>query len=471
MRRHRSAKIVATLGPASRDATTIAQLFRAGADVFRLNFSHGSHKDHAQSYALVRALEQSEASKTCILQDVQGPKLRIGLFEAGQISLEEGQKFRLRLEEGPGDATGVQLPHPEILTAIKPGKTLLLDDGKVRLRVDAVGDGYTDTTVMAGRSLSDRKGVNVPDTVLPLSALTDKDRADIAFGLKLAVDWIALSFVQTPEDVVEARQIIGDQAKIMVKIEKPSALEQLEEIITLADGVMVARGDLGVELPPERVPPLQMRIFRTYRNLGRPVVVATQMLESMIQVPVPTRAETTDVANAIYDGADAVMLSAESAAGRYPVEAVTVMDRIIQQTENSQFDASHSVPRRRAAISSGSDAISVAAPQIATRIGAKAVVCHTRSGRTAMRASRERPPVPILMVTPSLATARAHQLVWGLHCLWEESLEDLAKLIEDTEAIARRQDFAQPGDLLVLTAGVPFGKVGRTNTLRIIDVS
>ncbi|HSW20162.1 MAG TPA: pyruvate kinase, partial [Ramlibacter sp.] len=347
MRRNRNAKIVATLGPASSDRDTIRKLFLAGADVFRLNFSHGDAQGHRQRLDILRGLESEFGRPIGILADLQGPKLRIGRFETGTVTLEAGAAFRFDLEGGPGDEHRVSLPHPEIFAALRGGDELLLDDGKLRLRIEQCSPAHAQARVLVGGVLSDRKGVNVPGAVLPISALTEKDRKDLAFALELGVDWVALSFVQRPEDVAEARELIGSRAAIVVKLEKPAALEHLEGILALADAAMVARGDLGVELPAEQVPAIQKRIVRACRRLGKPVIVATQMLESMIVSPVPTRAEASDVATAIYDGADAVMLSAESAAGAYPCEAVTMMDRIIGQVERDPFyrqaiDASHS---------------------------------------------------------------------------------------------------------------------------------
>ena len=468
MRRERNAKILTTIGPASREAEVLEALFERGADVFRLNFSHGTHDDHRQSYDRIRAMEAKFGRTTCILADIQGPKLRLGTFKDSAVEVEPGHVITLVLEEIEGTAERVTLPHPEIFAAMKVGGRLLVDDGKVRLRIIDVRDGEADCRVEAGRKLSDRKGVNVPDAVLPLSALTEKDRRDVDFAMKLGVDWIALSFVQQPSDVIEARRIVGDSAQLMVKMEKPSAIDHLDELVMLADGMMVARGDLGVEMQPEEVPPIQRRIVSACRRAGKPVVVATQMLESMITNPVPTRAESADVARAVYDGADAVMLSAESAAGNYPREAVAMMDRIIRETEqSSHYKQSPAAAEREA---TGSDAISAAACQVAETVGAKAIVTHTRSGRTAQRASRERPTVPIIMLTPEVKTARQHTIVWGLHCALVENMETLDEVFSSTAEIAKRAGFAEEGEEVVLTAGVPFGQVGQTNLLRLLRV-
>ena len=471
MIRNRRAKIVATLGPASNDATTLQRLFIAGADVFRLNFSHGDHGDHAKTHALVRDLENTLGRTSCILMDVQGPKLRLGTFAKGKVTLEKGQRFTLRLDPIDGDETQATLPHPEIFKAVAVGQRLLLDDGKVRLRIQGVTENTIETTVEAGTKLSDRKGVNVPDCVLNLSALTEKDRRDLAFGLELGVEWVALSFVQRPEDVIEARKIIGNRALICIKMEKPSALEHLDALVALADGMMVARGDLGVELPPEQVPGAQRRIITACRRLGKPVIVATQMLESMITSPVPTRAEVSDVANAIYEGADAVMLSAESAAGNHPIEAVTVMNKIIIETESSEFYPEKTAQYASQAQATGSDAISAAAATVARALGTRLIACHTRSGQTALRASRERPEAQILVITPEQYVARRYQLAWGLHCIATDGLSDMASFVRRTAQVAHLKGYVKPGEIFVVTAGVPFGEVGRTNTLQLVEAN
>ena len=467
VRRTRPTKIVATIGPASSSPEILRRLFLAGADVFRFNFSHGSHEDHAARMAIVRALEAELGRPIGVLADLQGPKLRLATFAQGSIHLAAGQKLRLDLDLTPGDATRVGLPHPEIFAAIKPDSELLLDDGKVRLRVLQVGENQADTEVVAGVKLSDRKGVNVPGAILPLSALTDKDRRDLDFALQLGADWIALSFVQRADDVAEARKLVNGRAAVLAKLEKPSAIHALERIIEIADGVMVARGDLGVELPPEDVPALQKLIVREARKLGKPVIVATQMLESMISSPTPTRAEASDVATAIYDGADAVMLSAETASGDYPVEAVAMMDRIarrihidpIYRTSNRAYhpDLQHTA----------SDAITAAARQVAETIEAAAIVTYTTSGSTAFRAARERPGVPILSLTSKLETARRLTLYFGVHAVHTEDVKAFSEMVQKATAIALRDGLAKIGDRLVITAGVPFGTPGSTNVLRI----
>ncbi len=401
------------------------------------------------------------------MADLQGPKLRVGTFAGGKVKLVSGAAFRLDLDKAPGDLSRANLPHPEIFAAIAPGTELLLNDGNIRLKVEKSGKDFAETKVMAGGELSDRKGVNVPNAVLPMSALTPKDRGDLDFALKMGVDWVALSFVQRPEDVAEARKLIAGRAGILVKLEKPAAIGKLDEIIELSEAVMVARGDLGVEMPPEDVPPLQRRIVHACRIAGKPVVVATQMLESMLRAPVPTRAEASDVATAVYEGADAVMLSAETAAGSYPVEAVTMMDRIIRrvQIDPIYFGMLHS----EAAMpeNTPSDAISAAACQVAHTIGAAAIASYTTSGATALRAARERPEVPIITLTSNLQTARKLAIAWGLHCVHTADISNFTDMVQKATSIARLEGFAEKGERVVITAGVPFGTPGATNVLRI----
>ena len=471
MRRLRKAKILATLGPASGTLERIQALVAAGADVFRLNLSHGTHADHRLRYDLVRQVERDTGRPIGVLVDLQGPKLRVGAFEGGGANLAAGSHFRLDLSTAPGNAARAPLPHPEVLAALKPGAELLLDDGRIRLRVDQAASDCCETTVITGGRLSDRKGLNLPDVVLGVSPLTDKDRTDLQFGLDLGADWIALSFVQRPEDVAEARRLIGQRAAIIVKIEKPSALTHLDELIQLSDAIMVARGDLGVEMPPEDVPSAQKRIVGACRLAGKPVVVATQMLDSMVHAPAPTRAEASDVATAVYDGADAMMLSAESASGDYPVESVAMMNRIIARTERDPLHrrlmaAQHPEPEATAA-----DAISAAAAQVAHTLSAAAIVTYTTSGSTSLRAARERPDVPILCLTSSLPTARRLALVWGTHCVETPDVESFSEMVDKACRIAREENFADPGQRLVVTAGVPFGTPGSTNVLRIAWVT
>lgn len=470
MLRERKAKIIATLGPSSSEADVIRALFEAGTDVFRLNFSHGSHDDHRRNLELVRAVEREADRPIGVLMDLQGPKLRVGEIKGGAVELVTGAGFRLDLDTTPGGATRAPLPHPEVFAALKPGVDLLLDDGKLRLKIKDCGKDFAETEVLTGGMLSNRKGVNVPGVVLPISPLTDKDRADLEFGLDLGVDWVGLSFVQRPEDVAEARELIGARAAIMAKIEKPAAIEHLSDLVEAADAIMVARGDLGVEMPPEAVPGLQKEIIRACRLAGKPVVVATQMLDSMVHAPAPTRAEASDVATAVYDGADAIMLSAESAVGDYPVESVAMMDRIATSIEGDRFyrpiiHALNPKPEPTAP-----DAISAAAAQVAHTIGAKAIVSYTTSGSTALRAARERPDVPILVLTSKIETARRLAVTWGAHCVHTADVDNFQEMVAKACRIAREQGLAEIGDQVAITAGVPFGTPGKTNVLRIATV-
>jgi pyruvate kinase len=470
LRRRRRTKIIATLGPASSTAEVMARLFQAGADVFRLNFSHGTHEDHAARFALIRELEKQFDRPIGILADVQGPKLRVGTFRGGRVHLQTGQPFRLDLNATPGDSTRVNLPHPEIIEAASIGCTLLLDDGKLRLRVTHKRADALETEVAVGGPLSDRKGVNVPDVVLPIPALTAKDREDLEFAVQHGANYIGLSFVQRPEDVAEAKELVAGRAWIMVKLEKPQALENLDGILRLTDAVMVARGDLGVELPPEEVPLAQKRIVRLSRQMGKPVVVATQMLESMITAPAPTRAEASDVATAVFDGADAVMLSAETAAGQYPYESVNMMDRIVARVEQddlwrAMIDASRPEPEHSAA-----DAIAAAARQVGHTIGAKAIVAFTASGATALRVARERPDSPVIGLTPRLDTAQRMAVVWGVHAVVVPDVHSMGEAVTRAAYVARTEGFAAHGEEIVVTAGVPFGHSGTTNALRVAGV-
>jgi pyruvate kinase len=471
MKRERSAKIVATLGPAVSDAHGIRALFERGVDMFRLNFSHGTQSDHERRLMAIRALERDVGQPIGVLLDLQGPKLRLGCFEGGKAQLGVGARFRLDMDKRPGDATRAPLLHAEIFAALETGTELLLDDGKLRLRVEQHGADFAETVVLVGGPISDRKGVNVPSVVLPLSPLTAKDRDDLAFGLAMGVDWVALSFVQRPEDIQEARVLIGDRAWIMAKLEKPAAIDQLDEIVTLCDGIMVARGDLGVELPPEQVPELQRMIVASCRRQGKPVVVATQMLESMIASPVPTRAEVSDVATAIYDGVDAVMLSAESASGMYPLEAVAMMDRIIVQAEGGAsyrkgIDATHAPAQSTVA-----DAICSSLRQVAEVLSPAVTVTYTSSGFTSLRAARERPAVPILSLTPNIVTARRLAVAWGVHAMLIDDVADVGAMIEGASNAARNAGFAQPGDNIVVVAGLPFGHSGTTNLLHVARIA
>ena len=470
MRRFRKAKIVATLGPSSSSREQIEQLFEKGVDVFRLNFSHGLHEEHAASVRIIRDIEKKFNRPIAILMDLQGPKLRVGVFKDGKIDLKAGQKFQLDLNPAPGTAERVCLPHPEIFAALQPETDLLLDDGKIRLKILACGPDKTETVVINGGELSNRKGVNVPGVMLPISALTEKDRKDLEFGLDLDVDWVALSFVQKPEDVMEAKHLIKNRAKIIAKLEKPLAIHHLEEIIALADAIMVARGDLGVEMLPEEVPSIQKKIIRACRFAGKPVVVATQMLDSMVHSPSPTRAEASDVATAIYEGVDAVMLSAESASGDYPIEAVAMMNRIITKTEEDplyrqMLDASRLDPLNTVA-----DAITASARQVAHTLNVPSIVTFSETGSTTLRAARERPESPILALTPNIKTARFLSLVWGVHATLTKNIHSFSEMVDTACKKAVSEGFAEVHQQIIVTAGVPFGTPGGTNILRVAKI-
>ena len=469
--RARKVKILATLGPASSDAKMIRKLMLAGADAFRINMSHGTQAQKAKLVEAIRALEKEFHRPSTILFDLQGPKLRVGHFEGGRAVLEKGSIFTFDAAKKAGDCKRVQLPHAELFEAVKPGTNILIDDGKVRLKVVETGDHRIVSEVQVGGAVSDNKGVNVPDVVVPIPALTEKDRDDLQFALEQRTDWIALSFVQRPEDVAEARTLIGDRAALLAKIEKPAAIDRLNDIIALADAVMVARGDLGVELPPEQVPPLQNKIVAAARQHGKPVVVATQMLESMVTSPTPTRAEVSDVATAIYDGADAVMLSAESATGQYPVEAVTMMDRIAMSVESDpSYQARIHFTQTRLEATTA-DALAGSARQIATTVTAKAMVCYTSSGSTARRIARERPSGPTLAMSASLHTSRRMGLIWGVHAVHTRDVSSFEEMVEKGKRMALRHKLAQGGDRVIVMAGVPFGVSGSTNVLHVVRLT
>ncbi len=471
LKRSRKTKIVATLGPASSSAEMISRLFDSGVDVFRFNFSHGTHAEHEKRLQTVRALEKKLGRPIGVFADLQGPKLRLGTFANGEADIEKGATVILDSNPAPGNAQRVHLPHPEILEALCVGSDVLLDDGKVHLRVTKKGQDFVATEVIAGKKLMDRKGVNLPNVLLKVSSLTEKDRIDLDAALKMGADWIALSFVQRPEDVAEARALIGDRAKIIVKIEKPSAIESLEAIVALADAVMLARGDLGVEIPAERVPSIQKHVVRVCRQAGKPVIIATQMLESMISSPRPTRAEASDVATAIYDGADAVMLSAETASGEYPLEAVSIMDKIAADVEKDALyrkivDAEHPDPEK-----TSSDAITSAASWVAVTVSAAAIVNYTTSGSTTLRTARERPSVPILCLTENEAVARRLQLSYGVYPVHTKDVDNFSDMVAKACRLALEHGIAAQGQKLVITAGVPFGTPGSTNILRVASVS
>ncbi|EYD74569.1 Pyruvate kinase [Rubellimicrobium mesophilum DSM 19309] len=468
MRRHRNVKIVATLGPASSSKEMIRALHEAGADVFRLNMSHGSHEDVAARHRFIREVEAELGSPIGILADLQGPKLRVGVFGGeGAFDLEEGQPFRLDLDPAPGDAKRVQLPHKEIFDALRPGASLLVNDGKIRLKVQDCGPDHANCTVTVGGTISNRKGVNVPDVVLPLAALSEKDRKDLEFVCELGVDWLALSFVQRAADVEEARKLAKGRAAILSKIEKPAAVDAFDGILAVSDGIMVARGDLGVELPVQAVPPIQKRLIRKCRAAAKPVIVATQMLESMVESPVPTRAEVSDVAHAIYEGSDAIMLSAESASGRYPIEAVRTMEAVAGSVETDPtyvqiIEASRTVSRKTVA-----DGIVAAAREIAEATDVKAIACFSESGTTALLVARERPRVPIIALTSLESTARRLCLTWGTNCAIVAPVDRFKKAVLAAIHVAVEQGFAAETDRIVVTAGVPFNTPGSTNILRV----
>jgi pyruvate kinase len=467
MRRLRNVKIVATLGPASSDYQTIRALFEAGADVFRLNMSHGTHDDIRARHTIIRQIEADIGRPICILADLQGPKLRVGVFANGSEDLVEGAAFRMDLDAIPGDVNRVQLPHPEIFAALEPGASLLVNDGKIALRVETCGKDFANCTVTVGGTISNRKGVNVPDVVLPVAALSAKDHKDLEFACQLGVDWLALSFVQRPEDVIEARDLAKGRAAVLSKIEKPAAVKAYDAILAVSDGIMVARGDLGVELPVHAVPPIQKRLIRGARAAAKPVIVATQMLESMIESPVPTRAEVSDVATAIYEGADAVMLSAESAAGKYPIEAVTTMNNVAISVESDPtyrqvIEASRSAKRQTVA-----DGIVSAAREIAETTDIKAICCFSQTGTTVSLVARERPRVPIIALTPLIGTARRMCLTWGAHCVITEEQDRFKGAVISAARAARQYGFAVETDQIVVTAGVPFNVQGTTNILRV----
>ena len=467
MRRLRNVKIVATLGPASSDYDTIRALHEAGADVFRLNMSHGSHDEIRKRHEIIRKIEKDLDSTIGILADLQGPKLRVGEFANGEEELIEGADFRLDLDEAKGDVNRVRLPHPEIFEALEDGSHLLVNDGKIRLKVKKCGADFADCTVITGGTISNRKGVNVPDVVLPLAALSEKDRKDLEFVCALGVDWLALSFVQRAKDVWDARDLVNGRAAILSKIEKPAAVKAFEEILEVSDGIMVARGDLGVELPVQNVPPIQKQLVRQCRKAAKPVIVATQMLESMIESPMPTRAEVSDVATAIYEGADAIMLSAESAAGQYPMEAVQTMDNVAREVESDETYREIIESSRKVDRSSVSDAIVSAAREIAENVDIKAICCFTQSGTTALLTARERPRVPIIAMTSQRGTARRLALSWGTNCVMTGELERFKQAVVSAARAARAGGFATATDQIVVTAGVPFNVPGTTNILRV----
>ena len=470
MRRNRKVKILATLGPASASAEMIEKLFVAGVDVFRINMSHTSHALLNELHGSIRNVESKLNRPIGILADLQGPKIRIGTFKDKEVQIKAGDTFTFDTDETPGDNNRVYMPHPEIFASVKVGDFLLLNDGRLRVEITSVSPSRIDTVIIFGGTLSNRKGVNLPNTLLPIPALTEKDRSDLEAAASIGVDWIALSFVQRPEDVAEARALIAGRAGVMAKIEKPSALLCLEDILKVSDGIMVARGDLGVELPLETVPARQKQLTRAARRAGKPVVVATQMLESMIVEPVPTRAEVSDVATAVYEGADAIMLSAESASGAWPEKAVATMDKIAQSAEGDSFYRGIMNAQRNDPEPTTADAISTAARSISETLAVAAIVSYTESGSTAMRVARERPNIPIITLTPIPATARRLALAWGQHCILTPNADNLEHMIDTACQFASSEGFAEEGQRIIITVGVPLGAPGATNMLRIAQV-
>jgi pyruvate kinase len=471
MRRRRRAKIVATVGPASASPEMLKALFLAGVDTFRLNFSHGIHDDHANVHAAIRALERDMQQPIGILMDLQGPKIRIGTLRGNKIAVRSGESIRFVRSGSEGDHSAIPLPHPEIFAAIAPGHDLLIDDGRVRVRATGVGNDYIEAKVVVGGAISNHKGVNLPGTILDLSPLTTKDRADLEFGLPLGMDWVALSFVQKPSDMTEARALVGERAGLMAKIEKPAALERADDIIKMSDAIMVARGDLGVEIPHEDVPGRQKELVRACRLALKPVIVATQMLDSMVTAPTPTRAEASDVATAIYEGADAVMLSAESAIGQYPREAVEMMDRIIRSTEQHKMYRSIIEATQPDEEKTPPHAVAAAAADLASATHAAAIVAYTSSGTTARRIARKRPRVPILATTTSVEVSRRLCLLWGTHSVLCENVQSYEEMVRRATELAKQEQFASASDTLVVVAGIPLGQAGTTNNLRVVSVS
>ena len=472
MKRNRKAKILATLGPASSSPEVIEALFKEGCDVFRLNFSHGTIEEHRKNYVNIRDLEKKYNHSTCILADLQGPKLRIGAFKEKKNKLKKGENFILDLDSSPGDKDRVNFPHPEIYDTLTPNTEILVNDGQIKLQIIEQTKKKLVTEILNDGILSSNKGVNIPGIILPISSLTSKDKSDLKKAMEMGVDWIALSFVQTSEDIENLRKIVNSKISIMAKIEKPSAVKNIDEILKVSDGIMIARGDLGVELPTERVPVIQKNIINRCRDFGKPVVVATQMLESMINNYSPTRAEASDVANAIYDGTDAVMLSGESAIGKYPTESVKIMNKIIESVEKDKNNFHLEMESENNLIKNISitDAITSAAYTIARNAEAKAVITFSVSGKTSMRMARERAPVLGIGLSPNIETARKLQLVWGVHSCHTRDAKNTTEMVQIACSVIKEKKLATPGDTVVITAGVPFGNAGSTNLLRIAEI-
>lgn len=471
LKRNRKSKIISTIGPATSNKKIIKELFISGADIFRLNFSHGSIEEHRHNYNLIREAEKEVGRPICILADLQGPKLRIGEFNNTEVSLKAGKEFLLDLENKPGDEKRVYFPHPEVYESLTPNSIILINDGKIRLQIIKQNKNYLTTEIMNDSIISNNKGVNIPDVELPLSSLTTKDKIDLQKALDMGVDWIALSFVQTQEDVEALKKIVGKKTLVMAKIEKPSALKNLDGILNVSDGIMIARGDLGVELPPEKIPSIQKNIVRKAREAGKPVVVATQMLESMVNNPTPTRAESSDVATAIYDGADTVMLSAETAIGKYPVASVSIMNRIIESVENDDPNYLNEIQMQNRHDKSSTDAIIAAADTISRNAQAAVIVTFSVSGGTTFRMARERCPVRVVAISPSIKTARKLCIVWGIHSCVGDDAQNTREMVSNACKIIKEEGLAKAGDSIIITAGVPFGNSGSTNLLRIAKIT
>ena len=467
LRRNRNVKIVATLGPSSSTEEMVSRLFEEGVDVFRLNLSHGLHNEIKKRHEIIRKVENKFRRPICILADLQGPKLRCGDFKDRQAELVAGQTFVFDKEKALGDSKRVYLPEFEVFKSLKKGSKVLVNDGKIKLVVKEVSENFVSSEVLIGGIISDKKGINVPDQLLPLSALSKKDLSDLEFVCNLGIEWLGLSFVQRAKDIKEAKKIVRGRAAILSKIEKPSAVDAFDEILEETDAVMIARGDLGVELPIETLPPIQKRLVRQCRDSGKPVIVATQMMESMINSPVPTRAEVSDVAQAIYEGADAVMLSAESAVGNYPIEAVRTMNSIATEVEKEKTYRQLIESSRTPLKGDVSDAITVAAREVAETTNVKVICCFTETGTTASLTSRERPKVPIIALTPKITIARRLTLNWGLHCIVTEELERFKMAVVNAAKAARMYGFANNDDKIIVIAGVPFNVSGTTNILRV----
>ena len=471
MLRKRNTKIIATLGPSSSSPLKIHSLFQAGADIFRLNFSHGTHYDHRKKVFHIRQYEKRLGRPIAILGDLQGPKIRIGTFKKTFVNLINNQKFDLDLNPEPGNERRVLLPHPEIFKSVKKNTKVLIDDGKIILNIIGVYSDKISTEVINGGKISNMKGVNIPETFIKMSSLTKKDIKDLEFCLDLSLDYVALSFVQKAKDLIDLKKHIGTQTGIMAKFEKPLAIKRMHEILSHCDAAMVARGDLGVEMPPEEVPIIQKRIVQSCRDYGKPVVVATQMLDSMINAPSPTRAEASDVATAVFDAADSLMLSAETASGKFPVESVEIMDRIIRGVESDVSYRQILESKKIKLEETTSDAISSAASQVVKTVFAKAIFTYTRSGATAKRAARERPTVPIIGLSPDRITARQLALIWGVHTIHALEPKSFSGMIENACALAKKEGIVKKGDYVVVTAGAPIGVSGSTNNLRIAKIS